>query len=129
MTEYDQIRTLLASYCHRLDDDDRDSLLALFTTDAVVVRPSGERVEGTEQLARWTTEVTDAEFTPLPVRHVCFNSEIRVEGEVAYGLSDWLSVWRSPHGFYIGGAGRYEDEYRREAGSWLFRRRVNRRWA
>lgn len=110
MTDTTELSTVVAEYCHRLDDGRFDELLDLFSSNASV-EFMGRSFEG-EKIGRFFTKIREARAG----RHLCANSVFTVDGDSATGLSDYLFV-----GIADGDppqAGRYEDRYTREGGHW-----------
>lgn len=118
MTEHEQIRRLMADYCHLVDDGLHERWVQLYAPDAEVVM--GRRTySGHEEILGWIRMV--AEAAPEPNRHHINNLAIDVQGEAATVRSDWLVVGAS---LSVAATGRYDDELVRTPDGWRIARRV-----
>jgi len=115
----DEIRELLARYNHCVDSRDADGWIALFTADATMDL-GGRSLEGPEQLRAFVAALGPAGSGVL--RHYAVNEVIEVDGDRATVRCSLLAVGRTDDGPRLT-TGRYEDELRREAGTWRFSRR------
>ena len=120
MTDEQEIRRLLAQYCHHCDDGDFGALLQLFAADAELVY--GER------LCRGRAEVRaffeDLQGTAVQRgKHITANAIVDVTGDQASALSDFLFLR------FVAGeltpvfTGRYHDRFAREGDRWCIARR------
>ena len=120
----DAIRALVTAYAIACDEHDMPRLLGLFAEDACLDSPNGAMVangrDGIEDMFirtfkirgpsyHWTHDVT-VEIDP--------NDPDRASGLVL------CHAETCPNGVVSIAALRYQDEYRREAGQWLFAKRV-----
>jgi uncharacterized protein (TIGR02246 family) len=122
LEEKDAIRELLAEYCFRIDSDRFAELAALFTADGTWDTAFGKATgrPGIEALLRQIA----AQAPERPRRiHQVSNVVIRLEGERAEVLSNWVVVQNSPQGPKLGSGGSYTDELVKQDGHWLFRYR------
>ena len=121
LEDIEAIRRLKAHYCAACDADyDADAIAALFTEDAVWDGGGLGFCEGREAIRRF--------FSAAPSRtafaiHYVANPLIEVTGDTATG--QWL-LWQpmtrraGDEAFWLGA--RYDDEYVRRDGAWLFAR-------
>ncbi|KAA9106594.1 nuclear transport factor 2 family protein [Microbacterium rhizomatis] len=121
------IRDLSHRYALALDRDDRDAWRSLFSDDVVV--ESGGSVRGLEDVLRIPRDQLARYQKTL---HSVTTQHIVLDGDTASGevycvahhlYEDFHQNRRSPfdlsHNFLI----RYEDEYARENGRWVFTKR------
>jgi ketosteroid isomerase-like protein len=121
------IEQLLNRYCHRLDRGDVRGVMALFTDDAVLVpeyEGSGEH-KGRAAVETWYTRYADTVVAATRgLRHKISNAMIEVDGDRATSVCylDADSVNPDTGRRTLVG-GRYEDELRRDGGTWRISRR------
>jgi 3-phenylpropionate/cinnamic acid dioxygenase small subunit len=126
MSDYDQIRNLIARYSHYADDDDKSQeYRALFATDGVLVEGGvplpADRLPMLRKLYR---ALKEKQPQPFAAKHLQMNSAIEVDGDTARAVTDLLTIQVRPEeGWSLGGAGQYIDEIVRENGEWRFKRR------
>ncbi|MBB3860948.1 hypothetical protein GGQ88_002217 [Novosphingobium hassiacum] len=126
ISDYDQIRNLIARYSHYADDDDRSQeYRALFARDGVLVEGGvslpADRLPLLRQLY---CELKKQQPQPFGAKHLQMNSAIEIEGDTATAVTDLLTIQVRPEeGWTLGGAGQYVDDLVREEGQWRFKRR------
>lgn len=112
------IKELRYDYARRLDDRDWEGWASLFTEDAHCEYEGWGTVDGRDELRSFAADVVAEAFEYTA--HIMNHPTISVDGCVAsgqwyvqiyYARSDGVGGWRQ---------GRYEDEYRRVDGEWLF---------
>lgn len=118
--EIKRLKFQYAAYCDA--NYDPAGIASLFSEDAVWEEASSGRFEGREAIARFFVEV------PKTVRfaaHLMLNPLITVDGERASGTW-WLLMpctvtheGAEPRGHWH--LARYEDDYERVGGQWLFK--------
>ena len=111
-SDHDQLRRLVADYCHLLDDRELETWLQLFTDDAVV-RMGRTEFTGHDGVRQWIDAILKA--TAEPGRHLCTNVALDVNGDRATGRCDFAYIAPGPSVVQVG---RYDDEYRRVDGRW-----------
>ncbi|MBV6507702.1 MAG: hypothetical protein JJLCMIEE_00757 [Acidimicrobiales bacterium] len=116
MTDHDAIRETLTLYCHAVDDGRFDDFAELFAEDATF-RVMGEVHEGRDAIRDWMQEVQPPE---LRGKHVGLNPVIRIDGDEATAVTDYIFVSRQADGFAVSSAGRYHDRLRRAGERWVF---------
>ncbi len=127
--DIEDIKQLKITYCSLLDARRVDDLVELFTDDATC---EFEAVFGSEEEGRWEGKEairrsyqtkwgdTGAPWTSI---HAVTNSVVQVDGDTATGrhyLLDYLMV--VPDRTPLTLLGIYDEEYRREDGSWRISR-------
>jgi ketosteroid isomerase-like protein len=122
LEDKDAIRELLADYCFRLDSRRLDELAALFTDDGEWMSRNG-RADGREAIERLL-----ARLVPMPVagqrrKHFTTNIIIKLDGDSAEVVSNFLVVRDSQAGPVIAVAGTYDDEVVRAGAAWQFKSR------
>jgi hypothetical protein len=126
MSDYDEIRNLLASYSHYADDENYEAYADNYTEDGALVE-SGIVItprEKIRELARRASELSAQAPQPSGSKHLQMNSAIQVTGDKATALTDLLVIRLDPErGWYIRGSGRYRDQLVKEEGRWRFKRR------
>jgi 3-phenylpropionate/cinnamic acid dioxygenase small subunit len=125
MSDYDEIRNLIASYSHSADDGAFQAYAANFTEDGVLV--DGEREIPASTLVELQAAHSQARAgkpQPNGSKHLQVNTVIKLDGDKASAVTDLVIIRLAPEtGWTIGGAGRYDDEIVKINGRWLFRRR------
>lgn len=114
-----EVHRLLAEYCHLCDDGNFDALLDCFEEDAFVFGKS--TASGREELFKWF------ETTQSPGRrgkHITANVIVKVDGNEASAVSDFVFLVRSDDVLKPLVAGRYVDDLRHDGDRWRFGRRV-----
>lgn len=121
--DYFQLQQLGNLYAQAVDRLDSELLISLLTDDAILIAP-GVNLQGSDELAGITTMLEEMfECT----QHRVFNQTFKIEGDSASGeaycsanhirLSDdgerELEEW----------AIRYQDDFVKSNGQWLFKRR------
>ena len=117
----EEIRSLLARYCHTLDDGRADDVVATFCENGSASLPGFGVITGTANL-----QATYESIKPLtPQRHVVQNTDIhtRSDSEVQ-ATSDLLFLLHGKHGWTVQLVGRYEDTICNHDGTWRFHARV-----
>ena len=118
----DAIREVMARYCHALDACRFADVAALFTPDGEWTTDYGAAVgrAAIESLLRDTVPVKGEG----PQRkHYITNIIIRIEGDTAHCVSDYLVVRESEHGLMPVMGGTYRDTFRRHDGGWFIGRK------
>jgi SnoaL-like domain len=125
-----EIMELVSRYCLAADDRDADALVSLFVPDGRLVFPGNSPAQptfelfGREEIAasmrrNWVT--MEKSIHSIYGHVVDFSAPTAARGVVSLG-SKIVSEGKLLH------AARYEDEYRRVDGVWLFGSRTQYRW-
>jgi 3-phenylpropionate/cinnamic acid dioxygenase small subunit len=117
MTDHDQIRTLLAQYCHYMDDERLDDWADLFCGEATFTL-MGRSTTGREEIRAFAHR----RFSGPANRgkHLTLNSVVEVAARTATATSDFLVLFPSERGPFVSVAGRYDDAMVHEGGAWRF---------
>jgi ketosteroid isomerase-like protein len=112
------IERLKYEYARRMDDDEWDDLLELFTEDVTFELEGWGTHEGRAELAAFIEETLSGAFEYTA--HVMHHPMIDLDGDTAHG--EWyLEIhYARPDGVAGWRQGRYVDEYRKVDGEWLF---------
>jgi len=125
--EKDQIRELLANYCHHYDEAEFDRWLALWDADNASFDIDGHILRGRAALEKFTRDAEIVNGKP-PMKHCIMNEVIAVTGETATARCYLLVVRKLANGELLTGtAGRYDDRLVKKNGRWLFAERKVRR--
>lgn len=117
------IQTTLAEYCDRIDRNDIDGLVDLFTPDCRVDFIPGRTLVGRAELH---AHLTDRMLPVAATSHHLSNVIVRAEGPDAAQVSSYLYAWHR----YVDGRpdgivwGRYLDRCVRVGGAWSIERRA-----
>jgi hypothetical protein len=117
-----QLHRLAYDYCVGADHRDRDRWGSVWTTDAVWETSPDRVFTGITAIC----EAVEQQWQAFPImQHSTTNHTVAVDGDLATGRSDVVVLVQLRDGRWIVGGGTYEDEYRRDAGTWrIARRRV-----
>jgi hypothetical protein len=127
-----EIEDLMARYLFAIDYFDWDSYVETFAPDGELEFASGTS-KGRDAIRAAVTSFTKriGEFyhtedgKPATLRHVILQSSIRVEGDHAWGRTQWVEM--ANHGpkdtMKMGTFGLYEDEFTKVGGHWLIAKR------
>jgi hypothetical protein len=131
-TDRAEIEDLMARYLFAIDYSDWDAYVATFAPDGELTFASGTS-KGREAIRTAVTRFAEgigrfyhtADGQPAKLRHIVLQTVIRVEGERAWGRSQWLEMANHGPGDEpkIGTYGIYEDEFVKLDGRWLIARR------
>jgi uncharacterized protein (TIGR02246 family) len=122
LSNREQIRDVLARYCHACDDGGFDELGQLFTEDGAL-EVKGQIVVGRHEIASYLARALPPERRG---KHVTSSMLITLDpaGGEATALTDYVIIGRAGEGFDVRTAGRYHDQLVREPdGRWRFARR------
>ena len=107
MTDIEEIRNLLGSYCLLIDDGEFDKFEDLLAPDAVL-DAMGELVVGRSQIRSFLEENYPARRRG---RHITVNSVVEVDGPVGSARSDVIALRKTSEGPVIHLVGRYIDSF------------------
>ena len=117
MSDEEAIRRTIAQYAHFCDDGRFDEWADLFTADARL-SALGATYVGRDDVKGWITKYQGP--AELRGKHVCANTVIDVDGDVARAWTDYIFVDQAQA---IISVGRYHDQLAREPDRWRFRER------
>lgn len=127
-----EIEDLMARYLFAIDYSDWDAYVATFAEDGELEFASGTskgRAAIREAVTRFAEGIGrfyhTADGKPAKLRHIVLQTSIRVEGDRAWGRSQWLEMANHGPGDEpkIGTYGIYEDEFAKVGGRWLIAKR------
>ncbi|WP_144111704.1 nuclear transport factor 2 family protein [Paraburkholderia sp. BCC1886] len=118
----DQIRDLLAEYCFLLDGYQLRDFAALFSAQGEWLSRNGN-AKGPAAIERLLGEIVPVPADGTRRKHFTANIRIRLAGDTAEVMSNFMVVRESPQGPVIAVAGRYEDSVLRAGERWLFQSR------
>jgi hypothetical protein len=131
-TDRAEIEDLMARYLFAIDYADWDAYVATFAEDGELEFASGKS-KGREAIRTAVTRFAEGigrfyhteDGEPAKLRHIVLQTVIRVEGDRAWGRSQWLEMANHGPGDEpkIGTYGIYEDEFVKVGGRWLIARR------
>jgi hypothetical protein len=138
------IENLISQYLWAFDTQDADALASLFATGGEVVMTGADIQEpmvfrGPEQVRAFvdmirkrTNMPTHADLQFSPNIHLPANLVLTVDGDKASSKLYWFTVRRgsnvdeitkpNPNPSFFASLGRYEQEYVKQDGKWLFKR-------
>jgi hypothetical protein len=118
------LHRLAHNYCIGADHRDRVRWEAIWTTDAVWETGPDRIFTGIDAVRA----AVEQQWRTFPImQHATANHTVEIHGDSATGRSDVVVLAQLPDHRWSVGGGTYEDEYRREAGTWrIARRRVTR---
>lgn len=116
LSDTDELKNLMALYCFAVDDRDFGLLERIVAEDVMFDVPP-DLISGRYAL------LSHVQKNIWPQgKHVTINPTFEISGDVAVSKSDW--VWIDPS-LKVSNMGRYQDEFIRSDGRWLFKvRRV-----
>lgn len=115
------IRELIEAYGDGVTRRDRDAWASVWAEDSTWTLPDQAPVRGRDNIvAFWLKEL---ESYPLVV-HSATPARIMVEGDRAHGVAYTSEVATLVDGQTLRLRGRYDDEFIKERGNWLFRSRT-----
>jgi hypothetical protein len=125
MDSVNEIRNLLARYCHAIDNDDLKLLESILTEDVEIIEDSSvltPRQRLIDMIGAFQANVQQSEV--IADKHLVMNSVVEVDGDHATALSDLVVVKCDSNGWRIASVGRYDDIIVRDGGEWRIKRRV-----
>ncbi len=118
MSDYEEIRNAMAWYTRVIDDHEFEKLDRIFDEETIYVMSTGE-VRGLGAAIQALHKVLS---TGVPHRrHVYMNTAVELGGDRATATSDWYVLGpNADGGWNVLNAGRYNDEFQRKNGRWMF---------
>jgi uncharacterized protein (TIGR02246 family) len=123
LEDKDQIAQVLIDYGRHLDSRDLAAYASLFAADGEWVGGFGT-VKGRSNIQAFMEKSLGTGPNRNNSYHVMSNFTIMVKGDTATAWSRWTFVTPGERGATIAQAGRYDDTFVRENGTWKFKRRV-----
>ena len=125
--DLNEIRQLLARYCHRVDRGEPIEVAELFASDAVLLpKYDGDyRLQGREAILSWYTYYNDNFKSGVRhLKHLIHSIDIDVNGNTAEGVC-YLTAYmisKADDKAYQA-QGTYFDRFSKQDGEWLFAQR------
>ncbi|MFM9942104.1 MAG: nuclear transport factor 2 family protein [Hyphomicrobiaceae bacterium] len=118
----DEIRELMAAYCHALDACRFADVAALFSEDGEWTS-SYATAHGHAAIAGQFEAAVPKPGEGPQRKHYVTNTIIKLHGDTADAISDYLVVRESESGLLPVMGGTYRDRFVRTNGRWLFSRK------
>ena len=122
LEDKDTIREVMAAYCHALDACRFADVAGLFAEDAVWTTDYGE-AKGRDAIEQIFRSVVPVKGEGPQRKHYITNIIIKVEGERASAVSDYLVVRESESGLLPVMGGTYRDKFVKTPAGWRFARK------
>ena len=123
LEDQEQIAQLLIDYGRHLDSRDLAAYASLFATDGEWIGGFGT-VKGRSEIKAFMEKSLGTGPNRGNSYHIMSNFVITVKGDTATAWSRWTFVTPGASGATIAQAGRYDDTFVRENGTWKFKKRV-----
>ena len=120
--EKDAIRELMARYAQNLDAGRFAEVSGLFTEDAVWTTTYGT-AQGRAEIAAMFERVVPKRGEGPQRKHYITNIIIKLDGDSASAVSDYLVVRESERGLLPVMGGTYRDSFVKRASGWQFARK------
>lgn len=122
LEDKDMIRETMAAYCHELDACHFANVASLFAEDGVWTTDYGE-AKGRGAIEEMLRSVVPVKGEGPQRKHYITNIVIKVSGDSARSVSDYLVVRESGPDLIPVMGGTYKDEWVRQDGTWRFKRK------
>jgi len=122
LEDKDAIREVMATHCHAFDACRFADVAAPFAEDAVWTTDYGE-AKGRDAIEQIFRSVVPVKGEGPQRKHYITNIIIKVDGDSANSVSDYLVVRESGKDLIPVMGGTYKDEWVRQDGTWRFRRK------
>ena len=122
LEDKDAIREAMAAYCHALDACRFGDVAGLFAEDGVWTTDYGE-AKGRAAIEKMLSSVVPVKGEGPQRKHYITNVIIKVDGDKANSVSDYLVVRESGTGLIPVMGGTYKDQWSRVNGNWQFKRK------
>ena len=119
----DEIQNVLLEYGRALDARDFTAYSNLFASDGEWIGGFGS-VKGPANIKAFMEKNMGTNGNPTHNYHLLSNFVITVNGDTATAWSRWAFVQPGDRGATIAQAGRYDDTFVRENGTWKFKKRT-----
>jgi hypothetical protein len=120
MSDKEELQQLVSRHTQLTDDGEYEQRLGLYVTDCTFTLADGTTLSGYDELRKSFAAAAGRRGG----KHYTASSVYTVDGDRATGSSDYLYLRKTGDGFVPAAAGRYNDEYVREGGTWLFKSRM-----
>ena len=122
LEDKDEIRELMAAYCQALDACRFADVAALFAEDAVWTTDYGE-AKGRKAIEEMFRSVVPVKGEGPQRKHYITNIIIKVDGDTAKSVSDYLIIRESGKDLIPVMGGTYKDKWVKRDGKWWFQRK------
>jgi uncharacterized protein (TIGR02246 family) len=122
LEDKDTIREVMAAYCHALDACRFAEVASLFADDGVWTTDYGE-ARGRAAIEAMLRGIVPVKGEGPQRKHYITNIIIKVSGDAASSISDYLVVRESGPGLIPVMGGTYKDQWVRQDGTWRFQRK------
>jgi uncharacterized protein (TIGR02246 family) len=122
LEDKDTIREVMAAYCHALDSGRFAEVASLFADDAVWTTDYGE-AKGPKAIEEMFRSVVPLKGEGPQRKHYITNIIIKVDGDRASSISDYLVVREKGPDLIPVMGGTYKDQWIRQGGTWRFWRK------
>jgi uncharacterized protein (TIGR02246 family) len=122
LADKDAIREVMAAYCHALDACRFADVATLFADDGVWTTDYGE-AEGRVAIEQMLRSIVPVKGEGPQRKHYITNIIIKVNGDSADSISDYLVVRESGADLMPVMGGTYKDQWVRQDGTWRFKRK------
>ena len=122
LEDKDTIREVMAAYCHALDACRFADVAGLFAEDAIWTTDYGE-AKGRDAIEQIFRSVVPVKGEGPQRKHYITNIIIKVDGDRAQSVSDYLVVRESGKDLIPVMGGTYKDEWVRQDATWRFQRK------
>ena len=122
LEDKDAIREIMAAYCHALDACRFADVANLFADDGVWTTDYGE-AKGRGAIEEMLRSVVPVKGEGPQRKHYIANIIIKVDGDSAESVSDYLVVRESGPDLIPVMGGTYKDKWVRRDGTWRFKQK------
>jgi uncharacterized protein (TIGR02246 family) len=122
LEDKDAIREVMAAYCHALDACRFADVARLFADDGIWTTDYGE-AKGRAAIEQMLRDIVPAKGEGPQRKHYIANIIIKVNGDSADSISDYLVVRESGPDLIPVMGGTYKDKWVRRDGTWRFQRK------
>jgi uncharacterized protein (TIGR02246 family) len=122
LEDKDAIREIMAAYCHALDACRFADVAGLFADDGVWTTDYGE-AKGRAAIEEMLRSIVPMKGEGPQRKHYITNIIIKVDGDSAESISDYLVVRESGPDLIPVMGGTYKDKWVRQNGTWRCKRK------
>lgn len=122
LEDKDTIREVMAAYCHAIDAGRFADVAGLFADDGIWTTDYGE-ARGRAAIEQMLRSIVPVKGEGPMRKHYITNIIIKVDGDSAASVSDYLVVRESGPDLIPVMGGTYKDEWVRQDGTWRFKRK------
>jgi uncharacterized protein (TIGR02246 family) len=123
LEDKDAIREAMAAYCQALDACRFTEVASLFSEDGLWTTDYGE-AQGQAAIEKMLSSVVPLKGEGPQRKHYITNIIIKVDGDSAKSVSDYLIIREAGSDLIPVMGGTYKDEWVRRDGTWLFQKKT-----